>query len=301
MKKLTNLLLTTLVILSFTAGAIAQGDIISAAEFMKMYKSDKNMIVVDASKESTYTKTHIKGAVNIPHKTLYKDSEIEGLIEEPAVLAKIFGSKGVSETKTIVVYDGGSQKYSSRVYFILKYLGAPNVKLLHKDMNDWRKSRVPITKMPSKTSSVTFTPNVNSNILADMAYVKSGKATLVDARSTEEYEGTSEKSVGHIPGAINIHYKQVVTTTDAFKNKAELEKVIAQHNLTDSKPVVIYCNSGVVATVIYVALTNVMGWDNVKVYDGAYHEWDATGNKFENKAGIVTSKKSKANSSDGGC
>ncbi len=301
MKKHINILLSGLVVLMFSTSLMAQGDIISAAQFMKMFKTDKNMIVIDASKADSYTKTHIKGAVNIPHKTLYKDTEIEGLIQDPAKLAGIFGSKGVSDSKTIVVYDGGSQKYSSRVYWILKYLGAPNVKILHKDMDQWRKSRVPITKMPTKVKKVTFTPKVNNSIYADMAFVKSGKATVIDARTPEEFNGTSDKSVGHIPGSININYKKVLNAKEAFKSKAEMDKFVAQYKLSADKPIVVYCNTGVIATVIYVALTNVLGWDNVKVYDGAYKEWDAKGNKFETKAGVSAVKKSKSISSDGGC
>ncbi|NQU32738.1 MAG: sulfurtransferase [Bacteroidetes bacterium] len=301
MKKLRNILLSGLVVLIYSSGLMAQGDIISAAEFMTMLKTDKNMIVVDASKADSYTKTHIKDAVNIPHKSLYNETEVEGLIEDPAKLAAIFGSKGVSETKTIVVYDGGSQKYSSRVYWILKYLGAPNVKILQKDMDQWRKSRVPITKMPTKITKATFTPKVNNAIYADLAYVKSGKATIIDARTTEEFDGTSDKSDGHIPGAINIGYKEVLNATEGFKNKAEIENFVAQYKLSADKPIVVYCNTGVIAAVIYVALTNIVDWKNVKVYDGAYKEWEALGNKFETKAGVSTEKKVKSNSSDGGC
>ncbi len=299
MKKLSYLLLSGLLVVLYSSSVFAQGDIISAGEFMKMFKADKNLVVIDASKADSYAKTHVKNAVNIPYKTLNKEGDIEGMLKSPDELAAIFGSKGVSETNTIVVYDGGSQKYSSRVYWVLKYLGAPNVKILHKDMDQWRKSRVPITKMPTKMAKATFTPKVNSAILVDMAYVKSGKAVLIDARTAEEFEGTSEKSAGHIPGAINIGYKEVLTSTEAFKSKAELEKVVAQYKLSADKPIVVYCNTGVIATVIYVALTDVMGWNNVKIYDGAYKEWEAKGNKFKNKDGVLTTKR--AGNAGGGC
>ncbi|MBT3174948.1 MAG: sulfurtransferase [Lentimicrobiaceae bacterium] len=299
MKKLTYILLSGLLVVLYSSSIMAQGDIISAADFMKMFKTNKNIIIVDASKADSYKKTHVKGAVNIPHKTLYKDTEIEGLIHDPAILASIFGSKGVSETKTIVVYDGGSQKYSSRVYWILKYLGAPDVKILQKDMAQWRKSRVPITKMPSKVAKATFTPKVNSSIYADIADVKSGKAVIVDARTTEEFDGTSDKSAGHIPGAINIGYKEVLNATEGFKNKAEMEAFVAKYKLSADKPILVYCNTGVIAAVIYVGLTDVMGWTNVKIYDGAYKEWGGKGNQFENKAGVLTTKK--VGGSGGGC
>lgn len=299
MKKLSYLFLSGLLVVLYSSSVMAQGDIITAAQFMKMFKANKNLIVVDASKADSYSKTHVKNAVNIPYKTLNAEGDIEGMLKSPEELAAIFGKKGVSESKTIVVYDGGSQKYSSRVYWVLKYLGAPNVKILQKDMNQWRKSRVPITKMPTKVAKATFTPKVNSAISADLAFVKSGKAILIDARTTEEFDGTSEKSAGHISGAINMGYKEVLTATEAFKSKAELEKVIAQYKLTADKPIVVYCNTGVIATVIYVALTDIMGWTNVKVYDGAYKEWEAKGNKFKNKDGVLTTKK--AGNGGGGC
>lgn len=299
MKKLTYILLTGLFTILYTSSIFAQGDLISAADFMKMFKTNKNLVIIDASKADSYTKTHVKDAVNIPYKTLNAEGEIEGLLKSTDELANIFGENGVSETKTIVVYDGGSQKYSSRVYWVLKYLGAPDVKILHKDMDEWRKARVPITKMPTRISKVTFSPKVNANIIADMAYVESGKATLIDARSVEEFDGTSEKSAGHIPGSLNLHFKDIMTSTDAFKSKSELEGILASHKITDGKPIVVYCNTGVVAAVVYVALTDIMGWTNVKVYDGAYKEWEAKGKKFKNKDGVLTTKKE--GNSGGGC
>jgi len=301
MKNLKYLLASAAIFMMYIMPAMAQGDIITAADFMKLMKTDKNLVVIDASKADEYTKAHLKDAVNIPYKTLNNEGDIEGMINNPEAMAAVFGENGVSQTNTIVVYDGGTQKYSSRVYWVLKYLGAPNVKILQKDMDEWRKVRVPITKMPTKRAAVTFTPKVNEQILADMAYVKSGKALIIDARTTEEFTGASDKSNGHIPGAININYKEVLTGTEAFKNKAEMQALVAQYNLNDSKPIVIYCNTGVIASVIYVALTNVLDWKNVKVYDGAYKEWDAKGNKFDTKAEVAPAKKTKESSSDGGC
>lgn len=301
MKTLKFLLSTCFAIVLYSMPVMAQGDIITADDFMKLIKSDNNVVVIDASKEKDYTLTHIKDAVSVPYKSLEDDGEIEGLIKTPAELATILGNAGVSEKNTIIVYDGGTQKYSSRLYWILKYMGAPNVKILQKDMNDWRKVRVPITKMPTKRAAAVFTPKVNNAIIADMAYVKSGKALIIDARTAEEFSGASDKSKGHIPAAININYKEVLTSTDAFKSKAELEAVISQFKLSPAQPIVIYCNSGIIAAVIYVALTNEMGWTNVKVYDGAYKEWDASGNKFDTKVSVSPTKKVKESVSDGGC
>lgn len=299
MKLIRNIFLAGLMLVFFTASSVAQGDIISAAEFMKLVKTNKELVIIDASKKESYTKTHIKNAINIPHADLYQETEIEGLIMSPADLATFFGSKGVSNSSAIVVYDGGSQKYSSRVYWVLKYLGATDVKILHKDMDQWRKSRVPITKMPSKAKTATFTPSVNSAIIADLAYVKSGKATIIDARAADEFDGSAEKSDGHLPGSVNINYKDFLNDKEAFKSKEEIEALLKSKGITSSTAMVGYCRTSVRATVIYVAVVNILGWDTFKVYDGAYLEWVAKGNRIDSKPGVAVTKKS--NTSSGGC
>ncbi|PLX11039.1 MAG: hypothetical protein C0598_09085 [Marinilabiliales bacterium] len=299
MKIIRNLLLISIFIVGLAKVSSAQGDILSAADFMKMVKAKKELVIIDASKSETYTKSHVKNAVNIPHATLYKEGDIEGLIMEPNKLAEIFASKGVSNDKLIVVYDGGSQKYSSRVYWILKYLGASDVKILHKDMNEWRKSRVPITKMPTKTSKGTFTVSLNKSIIADINEVKSGSAVILDARAADEFDGSADKSDGHLPGSVNIDYKDFLTESGAFKTQDELLSLLKSKGITSSSEIISYCRTSVRATVIYAAIVNVLGWNNIKVYDGAYLEWIAKGNKLQTKAGVAVSKKT--GSASGGC
>ncbi|PLX02442.1 MAG: hypothetical protein C0595_10870 [Marinilabiliales bacterium] len=299
MKFIRNIILLSATILFLSSTAIAQGDIISTADFMKLYKTDKGLVIVDASQESTYKKMHVKNAVNIPHKALYKEGEIEALILDPADLAKIFGENGLSNTTNIVVYDGGSQKYSSRVYWILKYMGAENVKLLHKDMNDWRKSRVPLTSTPSRVKAATFTPNVNNSIMANLADVKSGNSIILDVRAADEFDGTADNSEGHIPNAVNINYEDFLTESGAFKSKADIETILKSKGITSSSKVIGYCRTSVRAAVVYSAFVDVLGWNNFKVYDGAYAEWVGKGNKVVNKAGVSVNKKS--GSASGGC
>lgn len=278
---------------------MAQGDIISAKDFMQLIKTDKNVIVVDASKSDSYVKMHVKDAVNIPSESVsVEGGDIEGLLKSPAELAALFGKAGISNSSTVVVYDGGSQKYSSRIYWTLKYLGATNVKLLHKDMDEWKGARVPLTKMPSTVKEAAFSPKVNNSVIATIAEVKSGKYEILDVRAKDEFDGSADNSDGHLPNAINLDYKDLLTDTEAFKSKEEMAKVLSKHGITESTPIAAYCRTSVRATVTYAALLNVMGWNNVKVYDGAYLEWVKQGNNLETAAGVTTTKKA---SGGGGC
>jgi thiosulfate/3-mercaptopyruvate sulfurtransferase len=292
MKTIRSLILIAFVGL-FSMSVIAQGDIISAADFMSLYKTNKSLAIIDASKADTYKQSHIKNAVNIPHATLNKDSEIDGLIKTPHEIAEILGKMGVSNTSTIVVYDEGSQKYSSRVYWVLKYLGAKDVKILHKDMMAFKKARVPLTALPARPKPATFTVTLNKAVYADINEIKAGKAKLIDVRSPEEYNGTADNSEGHLPGAINIPYQELLTENGAFKSKAEMEKVVSKFGITANTPVIAYCRTSVRAAVLYAAFVNVLGYKNVKVYDGAYAEWVVKGNPVDTKAGVNTKKSAK--------
>lgn len=258
----------------------AQGDIISADEFMKLIKADNTVVVVDANKPGNYDANHVKGAINIYHNDLYQEGEIAGLIKNPEELAAFFGAKGISETTPVIVYDDGSQKYSSRVYWILKYLGAENVKLLHKDMDAWRKARIPLTAQATTLEAVTFTPNTGKEeLMAGMGCIKKHQddphVVIVDNRTAEEYNGL-KNSEGHLPGAININYEDLLTDTGAFKTAEELQAIAEANGITPDKEVIFYCRTSVRAAVAFAAFRNILGYNDVKVYDGAYLEWAAS-------------------------
>lgn len=283
-----NLLLFFAVIFLFAGKIIAQSDFISAKEFNDYAKKTPGLIIVDASKPDLYAKAHLKGAINLPYKELnQKEGKVEGLMESPANMAKVFGDKGISENDAVVVYDEGSQKYSTRVYWLLKYLGASNVKLLHKENNAWRDSRILLTSEPTKLKAKTFTPKVNESIAIDVAGLsaKMNDVVLIDAREVAEYSGTETGdkaySKGHFPKAVNVEFKSLLNADDSYKSVDELTKLFADKGLTSDKTYVLYCKTGVKASVVYFALTDLLKYSNVSLYDGGYVEWEAEGKPIE--------------------
>lgn len=148
-------------------------------------------------------------------------------------------------------------------------------------MDAWKAARKPVTKNPTKIVPATFTPKPDNTKIATMAEVKSAMgnsaAILVDARSPEEYKGTatSELRKGHIPGAVNLEFKNMMDANGKIKSAAELQKIFDAAGVKKDKQVILYCESGVRAGIIYFALTSVLNYPKVKVYDGAYLEWQA--------------------------
>lgn len=283
--KRTSVSLILAVLFLFITQVLTAQVLISAKDFTAEKKKDKTMVVIDANTADNYAKSHVIGAVNVPHKELYTEDKIEGLIQSPQDLAAYFGKKGISNTSNIVIYDDGSNKYSCRVYWVLDYLGAENLRILHKDMDKWKAARVPLTRNKTAAKAATFTANVNSAIIATAADVLgcSANCVLVDSRHFSEYDGTSEKpvSAGHIKGAINVEYKEFLDDKGAFKSADELKAVAEKHGLTSGKTIILYCQTSVRATPSFVALKEILGYPNVKVYDGAYNEWEAQGNAME--------------------
>jgi len=281
--KLNKLFLLGLIL--FVASAVSAQDVISATELAKISKS-KDVVVICATSEAGY-KVHITGSVNVPHSSLCNNEPIRTVIKTPADMAKLLGAKGVSTDKTIVVYDEGSAKYAGRLYWMLKYLGAPNVKMLNGNMKAWKAKRKPITGTPTKAKAATFTAKTDASQLAKMDEVKkavgNSSYVLVDARTPEEHTGTAETQLrkGHIPGAVNVNHVTVMDKKGLLKSNEELKTLFESKGITPDKTAIVYCETSVRAGVVYLALKG-LGYPNVKVYDGAYLEWQTTAsNKVE--------------------
>ena len=259
-------------------GVFAQVDMITASEYKALVKSDKNVVTVHAGKAKNYNANHLKGSILVSYKKTDKEGDVKGLMMDPQDLATFFGESGISETNTIVLYDNGSQKYSTRLYWLLKYLGAPNVKILHKDKDSWRKARMILVSAPTKGKATTFTANVDNSILAVMADVEKSKAdanvVLIDVRAIGEFDGSAEKSNGHIPGAVNINHEDFLTAdSKAFKSTDELKALVEKVGATPDKTIILYCITSIRGAVGYVAFKNILGYPNVKLYDGSMHQW----------------------------
>lgn len=262
------------------AAAVSAQDLISEKDLAKISKND-DVVVVWAGAADGY-KVHITGSISIPHSTLCNNEPIRNVIKSPEEMAKILGEHGVCPDKTIVVYDEGSTKYAGRMYWMLKYLGASDVKMLNGNMKAWKAGRKPITGAPGKAKPCTFTPKVDASQLAKMDEVKKAvdndAYVIVDARTPEEYAGTAETELerpGHIPSAVNVNYETLADAKGLLKSNDALTSMFESKGITKDKTVIVYCETSVRAGVIYMALKG-LGYENVKVYDGAYLEWQST-------------------------
>ena len=211
MKKIISVLVLFLLIFQ---GTEAQ-DLISAKALTGIMK-DKNVKIVSVRKASDYAKVHIEGAVNIDLKKMYKPGAVKSVLKSSSEIATYLGQHGISNKNKIVIYGTGSGKSSGRLYWILKYLGCKDVKILNGHLKAWRTVRGKVTKIKPKVTPTKFTAVPVASYYASTAYVKknlnNSKVIIVDNRSSDEYTGLTGETVkkGHISGAVHLDYAKVM-------------------------------------------------------------------------------------------
>jgi thiosulfate/3-mercaptopyruvate sulfurtransferase len=220
---------------------------------------DQRYTILDVSENPD---SYINGAIHIPYTYFLDDTNTLRPIQD---LAKIFGYVGISRNDSIGVYGecmpcGGGPSTATFVYWLLRYLGHDDVRVIDGGMDAWVAAGLPVSKKPLSRPRTTYTPNPRLGLLANYSYVKSGHAQIVDARPVQDFKS------GSIPGTINIPYDDV-QDGKRVKENADLEKAFG--NLTKEKPVVVFTATGIKASVVWFALT-MMGYDAM-LY--SYQDW----------------------------
>jgi thiosulfate/3-mercaptopyruvate sulfurtransferase len=277
MKKSRILAILTLAFQLIINSVLAQG-LFSANNFAKA-SADKNFKIISAQSEKNYKVSHLKDAIHIDHAKLYKEGSPEGVLKSSDEIARLLGSYGISNTNTLIIYDDGDNKAAGRLYWILKYMGVGDVKILQKDMKAWRDARIPLTPAPAKMVSATFVAKPDSKIFVDTKWIKdnlkNSTVTIVDVRAPKEYAGSDGKSPGHIPGAINLEWSAFNGDDGLLKTNDEISKLLKSAGINSDKTIVLYCATSIRAGLPFFVLSSLLNYPNVKVYDGAMNVWSS--------------------------
>jgi thiosulfate/3-mercaptopyruvate sulfurtransferase len=214
-------------------------------------------VILDVSPEAT---EYIQGAISIPYARFMNNGSLKPVSE----VARVLGDAGISERDSVLVYGqclpcGVNSAY---VYWILKYLGHDNAKILDGGIEDWVAAKLPTETVPKILPKVTYTPNLNPGLLATYDYVKNGRVQIVDARSFQEF------GLGYIPKALNIPYDQVMDNGQ-LKSEAELRDLFS--SIDKTLPVVVYSDTGAQAGSVWFALET-LGY-NASLY--SWQDWMA--------------------------
>ncbi len=263
-------------------------DVMVDTEWVEQHLDDDSVVVAEVDEDtSAYEKGHIPGAISIDWENDLHDLPRREFVSGEQ-LAQLLGSKGISNDTTIVLYSGNNNWFAAYAYWLFKYRGVENVKLLNGGRKKWElESRLLNQDVPSG-SAVTFTPGQERSELRAfrdevITRAQEGGKAWVDVRSPEEFRGEllapphlpqeQAQVPGHIPGASNITWSKTVNEDGTFKSRDELEKLYAEEGITSDKEVVAYCRIGERSSHSWFVLRELLGFANVKNYDGSWTEY----------------------------
>jgi thiosulfate/3-mercaptopyruvate sulfurtransferase len=267
-------------------GVMPESDhLINVDDLLEVY-TDQNTIIVDFRSEEAYLKGHIPGAVNIYRNDItIKKGDINGLIVPQEALEELLGSLGIEVSNQIVVYDGRGACESARFWWTLNFYGFNNVKVVNGDFDLWSSKGYPMDTIVVKRKPVNFIfpKGVNNKYIATKEDVQRAindpAIVLVDTRATEEYSGKLLKKgafrKGRIPTSIHVDWVSVLEYEKGkeFKSVTDLLYDFEREGITKDKEIIFYCQSGTRSALCTFVLVELLGYKNVKNYDGSWIEW----------------------------
>ena len=190
------------------------------------------------------------------------------------------GNWGIDKNTQVIVYDDSAGSYAARLWWMLRWVGHDSVAVLNGGFSSWKKQSLPVTSGIPHFSSTTFTGEANMEMLVESDKLQQelvhSRTLLIDVRDPNRFNGIEEpidKIAGHIPGAINIPWKNNITEDGLFQPKALLhdqyKKIICE---TPGDNIVFMCGSGVTACHSLLALEYI-GISGAKLYPGSWSEW----------------------------
>lgn len=291
---LTVLLTVTLLVLGCSTSAAPQAPAQTAAGYanpaalvdtawVREHVDDPSVRLIDVSaEEDTYRQGYLPGAVFVNWNAGLTSATdpVKGQILSADELSALLSRIGVEKDDTVVFYDDTSNLFAARAYWVLKYYQHDDVRVYNGGTKKWIADGQKLT-----TNSPTFSPSTYLAGEPDpeirttgeyvLAHLDDDNAVLCDARSAKEYTGVDARSArgGHIPGAINVNWVNSVNQDGTFKDASSLRALYEGAGFNPDKEVITYCQTGVRGAHTWFVLRELLGYPNVRNYDGSWEEW----------------------------
>ena len=282
-------LISVLLLVSFmlVSTAFATGAVQPLVSTQWVADNMKSIKIIDVSKKE-YGEGHVPGAVQVKWGSEVFAPETDHMVLGLAEIERVLSKMGVTPDDHVVLYDGFDKPhahYVTRVYWTLKYWNFPKVSIMNGGIIAWKKEGRPVTTEATKVSQedveVKYLPNTKIRAMysPDIIHaLATGKAVIVDSRhesffNGEKYSLNKWVRSGHVTGAKNVFTLDSMNADNTFKSVAEIKPMFEKAGVTGDKNIITYCDTGVLATHGWFVLHELLGYKNVKVYDGSMREY----------------------------
>ncbi|MEP1209957.1 MAG: sulfurtransferase [Rhizobiaceae bacterium] len=264
---------------------------IVSCDWLVDHLDDPSVRIVEVGsvpQNNAYLQKHIPGAVWCFWKDwCWHDTDRDFVT--PQTAARRLGAHGISEDATLVFY-GDPVQYGPYAAWTYSMAGHPDVRILDGGRQKWMASGRKMTAEITECAPVKYRfreSNFSMRIGRDDVRTILGKPghILLDVRSPEEYKGErvmpppnfdhGAERTGRIPGALHLHYQDILDEDDTYISREALQTKFSELNLrpSQSDEVILYCRLSHRASLVWFAMRHILGFENVKIYDGSWTEW----------------------------
>jgi thiosulfate/3-mercaptopyruvate sulfurtransferase len=265
----------------------AKDKILVSTDWAAEHLTDRNVrfVEVDVNTRS-YDSGHIPGAVGWNWKTELQD-QLRRTIASKDDFEALLSKSGISKDTTIVLYGDNNNWFAAWAYWLLKYYGHDDVRILDGGRKKWEAENRELTTKAADVEPTAYTiTDINEKYRAfrdDVAEtLGSDSHGLVDVRSPDEFTGKIlappgldelSQRAGHIPGAKNIPWSKAVNEDGTFKSNEELKVLYEGEGITPDKDIISYCRIGERSAHSWFVLNELLEYPSVRNYDGSWTEW----------------------------
>ena len=259
-----------------------------SVEWVAEHGSDANVRLVEVDVDtSAYEQGHIAGAVGWNWQSQLQQSVQRDVVSKEE-MEQLLGSSGIGNDTTIVLYGDNNNWFACWAFWQLKYYGHNDVRIMNGGRAKWEADNRPLTTDVPNHSARTYQasePNQAVRAYRDqvLASVNAGNISLVDVRSPDEFSGAllappalpqeGSQRGGHIPGAANIPWGQAANEDGTFKSADDLQALYGGKGIDGGRETIAYCRIGERSSHTWFVLTQLLGHQNVRNYDGSWTEW----------------------------
>ncbi len=258
-------------------------------EWVAQHLDDPRVRLIESNEDVLlYDTGHIPGAVKVDWTTDLNDPVVRDYLKKDEFEA-LMSRLGISNDTTVVFYGDKNNWWATYAFWVFKLFGHQDARIMNGGRQKWIAEGRPLTTEKPQYPPTQYTAQERSDAeiraFRDEVRAALGQPdiALVDVRSPDEYTGKKlhmpeypqEGALrgGHIPGAQNIPWATAVADDGTFKPREELERIYQSKGVTPDKDVIAYCRIGERSSHTWFVLKYLLGYDNVKNYDGSWTEW----------------------------
>ena len=266
----------------------AHPEALVSADWVAEHGGDPQVRLIEVDVDTAaYDQGHIAGAVGWNWQSQLQQTVRRDVVGK-AAMEGLLGSAGVDNATTIILYGDNNNWFAAWAFWQIKYYGHADVRLMNGGRAKWLADNRPLTTDVPQPAVKTYTakePDESIRAYRDqvLAGVNAGSLSLVDVRSPQEFSGEllappnlpqeGSQRGGHIPGAANIPWAQAANEDGTFKSAAELAALYGGKGIDGNRETVAYCRIGERSAHTWFVLTQLLGYNNVRNYDGSWTEW----------------------------